>query len=331
MLLIPFADGQRLSIERALSDAHTLGDIRGNSTLETYAFYRFLAAILQVVYAPKEVDIRELQARGRFDPACIAAFCAQYPLTPTFGQVPDLDGKIKSIGYLVCDEPTGSDTLFFRRDAANAHKALCEQCIWAGLLSIPAWQTIGGLNLTASINGTPPLYFLPKADTLFETLVRCLVPDADPCGGLWERTPQFQTYTDVSLGHGLTFMPRLIRVLWQTEGAERCTRCGESIRGPWARQMVHVKGEKYRGDAWRDPYVAYIEREGRTYPLALRKPEQAYGAAILKGLTRVAHRPQLFALWPDQKAWRVFGAVTNQAKWEDSFVEVIELAEEPTG
>lgn len=333
MLLIPFADGQRLSIERALSEAHTLGDIRGNSTLETYSLYRFLAAILQGVYAPKQTEIAELQARGRFDAARVAAFCSQYPLAPaTFGQVAGLEGKIKTLGYIVFDEPAGADTLFFRHQSTDKGKVFCEQCVWTGLLSVTAWQTIGGQGLTASINGTPPLYFLPKADSLFETLVRCLVPDVAPGGGLWDRPIAFQFYKEVPYLHGLTFMPRRVRVLWQAPGeqAQRCTRCGAAIHGPWAREMVHVKGEKYVGTTWRDPFVAYIEREGRTYPLALRKPDQAYGAAILKGLTRVTYLPQLFALWPDQKAWRVFGAITNQAKWEDTFVADIELTEEPT-
>ena len=331
MLLLPFADGQRLSVEQALTQAHTLGDLRGNSTLETYSLYRFLAAILQAVYTPNGTELTELQARGHFDPARITAFCTQYPLAPaTFGQVPDLEGKIKTVGYVLFGEPAGADSLFFRHQSADKAKTVCEQCVWTGLLSVTAWQTIGGQGLTASINGTPPLYFLPKADTLFETLVRCLVPDVPPCGGLWDRPIAFQFYKEVPYLHGLTFMPRRVRVLWQTGGAERCTRCGAPIHGPWAREMVHLKGEKYVGDQWRDPFVAYITREGRTYPLALRQPEPAYGAAILKGLGRVTHRPQLFALWPDQKAWRVFGAITNQAKWIDTFVTDIELTEEPT-
>ena len=331
MLLISFTDGQRLSIERALSAAHTLGDIRGNSVLETYSLYRFLAAVLQGIYTPNEADLRDLQTRGQFDPARIAAFCAQHPMAPaTFGQVPGLEGKVKTLGYVLFGEPAGADSLFFRPQSADKAKTVCEQCVWTGLLSLTAWQTIGGQGLTASINGTPPLYFLPQADNLFETLVRCLVPDPNPCGGIWDRPITYQFFEDVPYLHGLTFMPRRVRVLWQTGGEEHCTRCGAVIHGPWARDMVHVKGEKYIGQAWRDPFVAYIEKEGRTYPLALRQAEAAYGAAIRKGLGRVTHRPQLFALWPEQKAWRVFGAVTNQAKWEDSFVTDIELTEELT-
>jgi CRISPR type I-E-associated protein CasA/Cse1 len=217
---LDFVDGQRHSLRSALKEAHTLTDLRGNSVLETFALYRFLAAIVQRVYAPKSLDdICAMREIGFFSPAGIETFCGDNLLWLTdFMQVPDLTGDAKSIGYLTFDAPTGSDPVFFQHRAQDKDKAYCQRCVAYGLISLSAWQTIGGQGLTASLNGTPPLYVLPKGSSLFDVLTRCLVPQqTDEIAndwGVWKRRICPHAYPQITYLHGLTFMPRCVKVPW---------------------------------------------------------------------------------------------------------------------
>ena len=318
------ATGKRLSIREALLHAHEVGDLVGCSQIETYSIYRFLTAVLQSSLAPTRLEkIHAIRSAGRFDRDEINVFCNNYPMSvATFMQCPDLNGDPKSIGYLTPDIPTGSNSIFFTHRSQDEKKVYCERCIARGLLSVSAWQTIGGQGLTASINGAPPLYVLPYAPALFDALVMCLTPQTDHAGGVWGRSIENKEYENVPYLHALTFMPRQVRVLWE-HGQNICTRCGESCN-VWATEMIHKKGEKIVGNLWRDPFCAYAEsKKGSNYALRVSDWSNDLTATVTRRMSEAKYPPAITRQWPEQRTWRVFGAVTKDAKWVDEFTTIL--------
>lgn len=322
-------DGGKLSIRDTLLRSAAITGLYGGSPLETFSLLRFLGVIAQAIHA-NDFDVLQ---RGSLDAVAINHFCDTTPMCVSgdapFAQVKGLMGELKSIGYLTPDLPTGSNPIWFDHKAQDDEKAYCSACVARGLISISAWQTIGGAGLTASINGAPPVYVLPKTRNLFETLALLIAIPLGKDQGLgdplWGRPLARAAYVDVGLWHGLTFMPRLILVEWR-HSKRLCTRCGAEC-ATWASEMIHKAGEAYRGDKWQDPCAFYNpDKDGkRLYSVKANAwhNDQKY---TLERLLAAKHRPAIMGQWPEHKNWLAYGAVTDQAKWFDCWVTEFSVA-----
>lgn len=307
-------------VDDTLANAHETIEIFGNSIQETYSIYRFLTAIVQDIYRPKsKLDIDKLLDAGCFEPRKIREWTQMNPIcVESFMQVPNLVGPAKTIGYLTMDVPTGSNSIHFRHNISDNQKCYCANCIILGLINMPAWQKIGGQGLHASLNGAPPLYFIPLGNNLFETLSLSLIPGRCLGDGSWCRLSQRREFDTLCYLHGLTFMPRRVKVDW-VEGSETCTRCGQPC-DLFAKEMIFMAGEKYIGHDWRDPFCAYRQTKDKKLIL----PVRPYGSHndwtdFCKNILTSEHLPEIVENKLEYPAWRVFGSVTNKDRIDDTF------------
>lgn len=287
-----------LSIGDCLAEAHTLAALSDPSPLVVGGTHRLLAAILQAIYAPRDLgELAALLRDGRFDPARLEQFAARYaerfdifhPTAPFLqtGDVP-LDGwkspekgqkrewaAPKSAAALLAELPTATKRAFFHH-VTDASHWLCPACCARSLVTIPAFASSEGAGIRPSINGVPPVYVLPAADTLFAALALSLIcpdyqpPSADPQRAdvaAWMGPTTIGKSSQVSaVGYieSLTFPARRVR-LYPRVGAQSCTQCGlpasvgvssvHSEMGHWLSEGIGV---------WEDPFAAFRQPKGRS-------------------------------------------------------------------
>lgn len=204
--------------------------------------------------------------------------------------------KITSVANLMPEIPSGTFVLHYAHQLANNH-VFCPSCVGKGLAIVPSFTTSGGPGKWKSINGAPPIYTLPVGTTLFESLRASLVtrefrpdkhlaPEQDLAW--WKRSSvvrrcknpgkdgkpvpeqnQHLQLATVGYLHGLTFMPRRIR-LKVIPMKIPCTRCGQ-INKWGVQEIVFDAGEHAIGSMlWQDPFVSYRPSKkegGNPYPI----------------------------------------------------------------
>ncbi|MHB1295322.1 MAG: type I-E CRISPR-associated protein Cse1/CasA [Anaerolineae bacterium] len=282
----------RLGIRRTLIDAHTLRGIYEPSPLASIGVLRLLVAVLQDALAPQDANnLFALWVAGRFPEDCVEQFGCQFhdrfdlfsedsPFLQSadLGLTPAKDDRVKSIGYLVPELPTGSEITHYRHGGVGEYM-LCPACAARGLAMVPPFATSGGAGIKPSINGVPPIYVMPQGETLFASLAASLLcppfqPKAASHGtdrAWWRRPPcvgRGEVTTDVGYLHSLTFAARRVRLHPELLNAA-CTRCGEVTE--WGvRTMVYDMGEsRPKGPPiWLDPFAAYhVSKKGDPVPL----------------------------------------------------------------
>lgn len=267
------------SIEEVINDS-TCKSIVGNPT-ETFGVYRLLIA---------------LESIG-----------LNYDLsTETFMQDVDPKGTVKPISYLTPDIPTGTNSLHFRHNCSDDNKYFCWQCIMRAICASPAFCTVGGQGLSPSINGAPPMYWLPVGENIRETIA---INRISPIRSEWEKFGYTQIQS-VATFDAFMFRPRRIHVFWLNRNAQ-CTRCGQ-FASLGAQEMIFAPGDKYVGEDWTDPHVLYNKKGNPVRAYGERTDWNQFVADTWKR-DDIA-RPML--------AWNrfsVFGAVTDKAKWVDAF------------
>ena len=171
-----------LSISALLSQAHEVRSFYEPSPLTVVGIHRLLSAILQSIYDPQSLDdIAELLEQGRFEQFRLDAFGTQYgarfslfDATDPFMQtsdVPASPGKeAKTVAYLLAELPSGTNRIHFQHVTDDSHR-FCPACCARAMLTIPAFASSGGAGIKPSINGVPPIYVLPLADTLARSLM----------------------------------------------------------------------------------------------------------------------------------------------------------------
>jgi CRISPR system Cascade subunit CasA len=299
-------DGKRVEVSLldAFRAAPLLHRIVDSSPLVTFALHRLLAAVLHRygrLGADEPGAWAGLWEAGHFPEellATIAARCAGrmrlFDADRPFYQSADivlpercdrdsLGGKsserpaepLKSIGYVTPDAPTGTNATHFNH-AGEVHHAFCPACCARGLVMLPCFATAGGAGLKPGINGVPPLYVLPRGETLFRTLMlNWLLPslrdeppgDEERCdpGPLWDGDGVIAGGAEratTGFVESLTWPPRRVRLL--PEGRGVCSRCGRAAE-TLTRRMVFGQGwSRSRSlPPWRDAWVAYAARPGR--------------------------------------------------------------------
>jgi CRISPR system Cascade subunit CasA len=199
-----------LSIGACLAEAHALAALSDPSPLVVGGTHRLLAAILQAIYAPRDLgQIAALLGAGRFDAARLEQFAAQHaarfdlfhPTAPFLqtGDVP-LDGwkrpgkdaskdvkdgwvEPSAVAALFADIPSATNRTLFYHTSDELHRA-CPTCCARGLVSIPPFARAEGggpEGYRPAITGGPPIYVLPTGSSMFQSLALSLVvPDYAP-------------------------------------------------------------------------------------------------------------------------------------------------------
>lgn len=277
-------DGVRreVSLLEALEGAHLLREVADPSPLVAFGIYRFLAAVLQAYLPVASLgEWATVWERERFQTdfldrvrgGCHDRLRLFHPARP-FYQAGDIsvDGKpaegVKTVGYLFLEESTGTNVTHFSHRGDGDH-AYCPVCCVRGLLTLPPFAIDNGRGFKTSINGTPPIYVLPRGETLFHTLLlNHLAPQFRPDTGrdpgpLWEQEETVRAkheLTSAGFVESLTWPPRRVRLFPGAGGA--CSACGRRAE-TLVRHMVFVQGRSLAAgrSAWRDPWVTYTFRK----------------------------------------------------------------------
>lgn len=281
---LPDGADQQYGLIDLLANAHGIRELAEPSPLGEFGAYRMLIALLHWLRPIKTIAAwRSLWQAGRFPDSLVEGFAwrAQerfdlFHATRPFYQHPrDAKGaKPMTVGYLAMEMPTATYINHFHHVYDSEH-AFCPACCAKGLLALSAFATQGGSGKPMSINGPPPLYALPRGDTLFQTLLLNL-PIAEltdvwgtPVSGdapAWDRQEGHGRGSHpVGFLEGLTWQPRRAHLLPEEE-AGRCTCCGEDTPVV-VREMRFPKGGDSRGPKdtarpWSDPHVPLKALEG---------------------------------------------------------------------
>jgi len=297
-------NGERYSIAGVLQWAGEISDLYGATPLETFGIYRLLIAIANDIYPDGVIQssinsfVREYSEYFEFD---------------RFMQNPDFTAKISPIGRLVFDLPVGSYPAHLTRRLEDTH-LFCPACVSNGLVALPPFSTEGGGGFHPSINRKPPLYFLPQGKSVLDVLRRSVRPLAtrDRVNAAWRRQPSNHAGLGDPIGylHALTFTPRRVRILWEN-GEAVCTRCGDAC-SLFAKQMLFAGGDWYEGEAWRDPFVIYNEKNLPLRPYGVRNDWVEFCQKVW-----AESKPEIAS---SGDPFRCFGFVTDQALFNDCFV-----------
>jgi CRISPR system Cascade subunit CasA len=277
----PDGSDAELSIADTLVQAHSLSALSDPSPLVVGGTQRLLAAILQAIYAPADLDaLTDLIHAGQFDSARLAAFAATHadrfdlfhPTAPFLqtGDVP-LDGwqkpgkghkhawsEAKSVAALLVEVPSATKRTLFHHVTDASHR-FCPACCARGLIT----------GIRPSINGVPPIYVFPVGDTLFASLALSLtVPDYQPATVAPERNNlaiwngeavigKSQQVSAVGYLESLTFPARRTRLYPRGESAV-CSQCGSATAVSVTALLSEMGHWLTEGSAlWEDPFAAY--------------------------------------------------------------------------
>ncbi|MBN2676776.1 MAG: type I-E CRISPR-associated protein Cse1/CasA [Anaerolineaceae bacterium] len=282
-----------LGIGDTITQADNLFSIYDPSPLVIVGIYRLLTAILQDSLNP--IDQKELWKIWNESPinqTAIETFKNNYidrfdlfSEKKPFLQSGDIkqkskEQKLKPIGYIFQDLPTGTNVVHFQHSFED-EQMLCPACCAKGLLTIPSFATTGGAGIKPSINGVPPIYIIPSGNTLRETLTQSLItpeymPEVRDTNHdlVWWRHPPEVIKSDVvrEVGylHSLTFPARRVR-LFAEKIKTKCTRCGRDTALA-VRNMIFEMGESRPKDSafWFDPFAAYKIKD-KTNPIRPQK------------------------------------------------------------
>jgi CRISPR system Cascade subunit CasA len=287
-----------VSIGACLVEAHTLAALSDPSPLVVGGTHRLLAAILQAIYAPRDLgEVAAVLRAGQFDRDRIEAFATRHaerfelfhPTAPFLqtGDVP-LDGwrkpgkgqkhdwgEAKPAAALLAEVPTATKRTHFWH-VTDAQHQLCPACCARGLIALPTFASSEGAGVRPSINGVPPIYVLPAGDSLFQSLALSLVvPDYQPRAADPDRADLAAWSGDAVIGksaqvsavgylESLTFPARRAR-LYPQSSAACCTNCGQPAAITVSSALYEMGHWLSEGNGpWDDPFAAFRKPRGRS-------------------------------------------------------------------
>ena len=257
-----------LGLEPLLQEAPRLEGLDGLDVMAEYSLYRFLAAFLMATYKPALWDDKyDLLEQGSFDLDVLEAyiqhciekgvsfdlFDAKRPFLQAAANPEYDDDKtgIKSVACLDNTRASGNNPIHFDHHLEDEVTFTPAQAL-RGLLTAQFFCTAMSGGYPSNVNGAPPLFFLPKGDNLFETLVLAMASVDEKSMGepLWESKKEIIPREEVpstSLLYGMLFPSRRLRLIEQ-DGL--------------IRQVYYQPGLHFTGFAgWTDPHVAYRVKE----------------------------------------------------------------------
>lgn len=336
---------RELGIIDALADAHKLSEVICESPLETYAVQRFLITFLMDAYRLSHAgDRRRLFESKCFDKNVIkknVALCRSEGVTfdlfdkekpfyqAVFDERYDSEAKIKPSAILLHAVPSGNSPVHF--DHFGISECSPAQAFRA-LLAAQIYATAMAQGYPSSVNDTPCWYVLIKGNSLFETLCLSMLSVGE-CRGMefdsglpaWRdksvEIPKAE-HADISVLEGLTFRPRRITLVRDTDGK--------------VRQLYYQQGQSFHQNGrWIDPHVSFFVNKNGEYvsvkPRLGRMAWRDVGAFALSNADNMSrpatiitasegiiekHIPRLIML---------FGLVSSQAKYEDWLYDEINI------
>ena len=265
-----------MGLKELLEKAHELQNIDGVTPMETYSVYRFLTVFLMDVYRPETWDDKEgILSDGCFELRKIEAYidkCERagvcfdiFDKDRPFMQAPpdaalDSAKNIKYVASLDSTRASGNNAIHFDHNL-ESDASFSPAEAFRGVLTAQIFCTAMSGGYPSGVNGAPPLYFLPKGNNLFETLVLSLdtIDEENMGEPLWSSKREIipkEEVTKTTQLYGMFFPSRRIRLIEQ-DGA--------------VRQMYYQPGLNFTGYAsWNDPHVAY--RRGKDDSFASIKP-----------------------------------------------------------
>ncbi len=270
-------DGKRkmVSLLELFKEAHEIEQLDRLNAMEEYSVYRFLTLFLMAVYLPEDaIDVEEILDYGKIDMLKVddyLAVCRQEGVSfdlfdekRPFLQSPydanyDKDSNIKSIAVLDSTVPSGNNPVHFDHTLEDNAVMPVDKAVRC-LLAAQIFCTSAAQGYPSNVNGAPPLFFIPKGRSLFETLILSLQPVkkkkiANKCDlELW-RNPRVvvpkEKVEKVSVFYGMLFPSRRIRLI--DEGGTLLKKC-------YFQQGLNFNGY----DSWTDFHVAYyFDKKGR--------------------------------------------------------------------
>lgn len=270
-----------VGIRDALIHSDKIAAISDDNPLQKIAILRLLAAFVSDAYGDQ---IRTMRDRKRFSEShwafdadvvsqyvdhCVNDCGASFDLFDTKRpfMVQMFDASIDAPKASSCPKTICSIILPLSSANAVAHNnhktqekaniALTPAEALRNVLELNLFAVAMAHGIPSSVNNTPPIYYAPVCDTLFEQLVMCMrgtrergdLGTADMCA--WNSSEIIRRESAAaSVGYlsAMTFRPRRIVLLPDNDGLIR--RCYVS------------HGTAYsRNDSWHDPFVAHIPRK----------------------------------------------------------------------
>ena len=259
-------DLQTVTAADALRDADRIAELVDDDPLVNFGLYRFLTALLHwfsPVQGPDDWRRRwaswgltrplpELGRDARFD-----LFDSESPFYQDASAATEQDGPPdKPASYLVTHFPTGRFIQHHEHIADADWISLCPACCARALMTFSPFMTIGGAGFAGSVNSPPPVYILPRGETLAQTLLLNL-PQESPEGDRPSWVGCGDPERPIGPLEGLTWQCR--RVLLRPEDGEgqTCRWCGRSSDVMVSR-TVFAPGRKRSDEpdrAWSDPHA----------------------------------------------------------------------------
>ncbi len=253
-----------LGLEALFREAPELEGLDGLDVMTEYSLYRFLTVFLMAAYKPALWDDKyDMLEQGSFDSDILQGYiqhCIDHDVSFDLfdskrpflqasanpGYDDDKTG-IKSVACLDNTRASGNNPIHFDHHLEDTVSFTPAQAL-RGLLAAQYFCTAMSGGYPSNVNGAPPLFFLPKGETLFETLVLAMVPLDEQSMGvpLWESKKEIvprEEVVSVSLLYGMLFPSRRLRLI-EADGM--------------VNQVYYQPGLHFTGFAgWTDPHVAY--------------------------------------------------------------------------
>jgi hypothetical protein len=268
-------DGRRetLGILGALRNARAIGAVDEPFILERFALTRLLLAFVHWRHTlqsceewPPLWERRELPGAAMAD--LNADDHAHFNLLGEGGRFFQDSSASRtdamSVNNLFADLPAGTNINHLAH-VCDDEAAVCPACAARALACLPAFCTQGGAGKSPSINGAPPIYFMPVGTNLCETLLLnlpvagtladwpVLRADEHPA---WDR--RAESTAPIGFCEGLTWQPRRVYLKAERRVGSRCIRCG-GAPSEIIRKIVYAAGrslEAVEARGWRDPHSA---------------------------------------------------------------------------
>jgi hypothetical protein len=257
---------QKVDLCQAVRDADHIRHIAATNPMDRVAILRFLIAVFQwcrdsTQNGPDEAPIETILAN------CVSKLEEHADCFNLLGEgkrfyQSSSANRSRAATDLLQEIPTGNNFWHFRH-SIDGMNGLCPSCCAMGLLRLPLFSVSGLPDLKAGINGSPPIYVVPLADTLLKTLQ----VNVSPCAA--EGTPSWISpgykcgkEKDIPILVGLTLLSRMVWLHDPTGPPNACTACGVADN-PLIYSCEFQSAGEQRSDNWNDPHVVYSKDEPR--------------------------------------------------------------------
>jgi CRISPR type I-E-associated protein CasA/Cse1 len=344
-----YKSGERkeLGILKLLQEAPIIKKIANDSATEKIAIIRLLTAFLSDAYSLNtRREKYQLFSEGGFSETkindyidkCINEFGASFDLfddkRPFMVQKydPSIDDQknYKSARYLCLPTYSANTPLHFNHNDEKKFLGMTPASALRNILSLYLFSTAMVHGYPSSVNNTPPLYYAPEGDSLFEQLVMCMQSIGELMNNSLNAIPaawnddhvvgKGKEVTNVSFVSAMTFRTRRIVIIQGNDGL--------------IHNCYYMPGDDFRGNGlWRDPFVAYFKKTDGTYGTI--KPDEKIdlwrniGNITASGKAADTIQPRVLLPIHNESMMKVYsvGVVTNQALLIQTICDSISVPE----